>query len=84
MSNENNRGAIWGNDRKIKDTHPDFKGQATIDGKEYWVSAWKRRADAKPNAPSLSFAFDLKEQDVTPSATPQAQPAVDVDSEIPF
>jgi len=58
---DNNRGAIWGNQRKEKDTHPDFTGNAMIDGVEYWVSAWKRSPDAKPNAPSLKFSFQKKE-----------------------
>jgi hypothetical protein len=56
-----NRGAIWGNKDKTKDTHPDFKGEANIDGKDYWVAAWKRKEGANPKAPSLSFKFELKE-----------------------
>lgn len=58
----NNRGAIWGNDRKANDSQPDFKGHATIDGVEYWVSAWKRKPDANPNSPALSFSVQPKEQ----------------------
>lgn len=63
MSNydNNNRGSIWGNDRKIKDLHPDFKGQALIDGKAYWVSAWKRKEGASPKSPALSFAVQEME-----------------------
>lgn len=56
-----NRGAIWGNKDKTKDTHPDFKGEANIDGKDYWIAAWKRKEGANPKAPSLSFKFELKE-----------------------
>lgn len=62
MTEKDNRGAIWGNDRKEKDTQPDFKGQAMIDGTEYWVSAWKRKPDANPKAPSLNFAFEPKNE----------------------
>ena len=54
----NNEGAIWGNTRKQKDTHPDFTGNAMIDGVEYNVAAWKRRPNANPKAPSLSFKFE--------------------------
>ena len=37
-----NEGAIWRNDDRKTDKHPHFKGSATIGGKEFWVSAWKR------------------------------------------
>ena len=57
----NNEGAIWGNKRKEKETHADFTGNATIDGVEYWINAYKRKPDASPNAPSLKFYFVKKE-----------------------
>jgi len=31
----NNRGALWNNDRKQSDKHPDLSGSIMIDGKEY-------------------------------------------------
>lgn len=63
MSNydNTNRGSIWKNERKEKDTHPDFKGSLNVEGVEYWVSGWKRREDQKPNAPALSFSIQKKE-----------------------
>lgn len=82
MTEKDNRGAIWANKEKKKDTHPDFRGNATIDGVEYWVSAWKRKADANPKAPSLSFAFEKKEV-VASAASPTSSPVDDSD-EIPF
>ena len=56
-----NRGAIWPNDRREKETHPHFTGTLNVDGKEYWVSAWKKKPDAKPGAPSLSFSVNPKD-----------------------
>ena len=32
--------AIFKNDYKTKETHPDFKGKVEIDGKEYQYSGW--------------------------------------------
>lgn len=58
-----NRGQIWPNDRKEKDTHPDFTGSINVEGREFWLSAWKRRPDANPKAPSLSFSIKPKDQD---------------------
>tara|TARA_R100000951_G_scaffold116383_2_gene127947 strand:+ start:3921 stop:4142 length:222 start_codon:yes stop_codon:yes gene_type:complete len=73
MSNRNNEGAIWGNKRKEKETHADFTGNATIDGVEYWINAYKRKPDASPNAPSLKFYFVKKE-------VPDDEPAPEDDS----
>lgn len=61
MSDRNNEGAIWGNKKKEKETHADFTGNATIDGVEYWVNAYKRRPDEPANRPSLKFYFVRKE-----------------------
>jgi hypothetical protein len=50
-----NRGAVWRNEKKATDRHPDFTGKATIDGVDYYVSAWKRGPDDNPKAPALRF-----------------------------
>ena len=54
----NNRGAIWGNAHKKKDTHPDFTGNAMVDGVEYKIAAWKRKPQDSAKAPSLTFKFE--------------------------
>jgi len=62
MSYDNtNRGQIWGNKEKEKETQPDYKGSINIEGVEYWLSGWKRKPDAHPNAPALSLSVTLKE-----------------------
>lgn len=87
MTEQNNdmRGAIWANDNKQKETHPDFRGQATINGVDYWVSAWRRKPDANPKAPALSFAFQEKEQKPVDTASYQNVEAARKDNDdIPF
>ena len=91
MSNydNNNRGSIWKNEDRKSETHPQFKGSAEVNGVEYWVSGWLRKADANPKAPAMSFSFTAKEQQSMPrtsAPTPAQAPDNDFDSgeDIPF
>lgn len=73
--------AIWKNTRKESDRHPDFTGSATINGVEYWVSAWKRGPDANPKSPALKGQFRRKEQ--KPEQQAETKPA-GFNDDIPF
>ena len=70
-SNEN-RGSIWRNEKKERDTHPDFTGTLNVAGVEYWVSAWKRKDGASDRAPALSFS--IKPKDEQKPATKKSDP----------
>lgn len=35
-----NSGALFKNDRKNSDRHPDYTGSLTIEGREYWIPGW--------------------------------------------
>ena len=70
-----NRGQIWKNDKKETEKHPDFKGSINVEGVEYWVSGWKRKPEANPRAPALSFSIQKKE-DVHAQGHQGAQQAV--------
>lgn len=63
-----NRGSIWGNKRKTKDSHPDFTGTMNVEGREYFVDGWKRKEGANPNAPSMTFR--VKPKDAAPEGHP--------------
>lgn len=73
----NNRGIISKNDRKEKETHPDYKGDAEVNGTKFWISAWiKERKDG--SGKFLSLSFTEKEQ-------PQKQTSFSVtESDAPF
>lgn len=88
-----NRGAIWRNDKKESDKHPDFKGKLNVEGVDYWVSAWKRKPDQIETAPSLSFSItpvENKAQEIkqslghTPPSSPQPNDPDNWDDDIPF
>jgi hypothetical protein len=55
-----NSGAVFVNDRKEKDAHPDRAGSATIGGVEYWVSGWLKKT--KAGDPYLSLSFKRKQE----------------------
>ncbi len=52
---ETNRGVLFTNDRKEKDTHADLNGKINVEGKEYWLNGWtKRNEDGTFKLVSLS------------------------------
>jgi hypothetical protein len=53
-----NSGVLFKNDRKEKDNHPDYTGNAMIDGREYWISAWLKDGQ---KGKFFSFAFKPKD-----------------------
>ena len=54
-----NRGVLFKNDRKEKDSHPDYKGSINVDGQEFWVSAWIK---AGKKGKFFSMSIQPKEQ----------------------
>jgi hypothetical protein len=59
-----NRGALFENDKRQKESHPHLRGACTIktpDGElvEYWVSAWQKTT--KKGEDFFSLSFQLKE-----------------------
>lgn len=82
-----NRGSIWKNERKTKDTHPDFTGTLNVEGREYFFDAWKRKEGAPAKAPALSFKIKPKDEQPTGSPDRFAKPKgaeMDLDDSIPF
>jgi len=75
-----NTGALFKNDKKASEKHPDYKGSANVDGTEYWVSAWIKTS--KNGQTFMSFAYTAKE----PVAKPDIAPLGDFENsaDIPF
>lgn len=78
-----NSGSLFKNDRKEKETHPDYKGQAMVNGVEMWMSAWLKVSNN--GSKFMSFSFQPKDQQAAPKkvAAPAA-PADDFLDDIPF
>ena len=89
MSNEYdnvNRGAVWKNENKKSENHPDFSGSINIEGREFWLSGWRKKSDASDRAPLVSFSVRPKDdnpsQSYQQSAPQKAQD--DFEDDIPF
>ncbi len=52
-----NSGILFKNDRKASQRHPDYKGNATIGGEEFYLSAWVKQGR---NGKFLSLSFTSK------------------------
>ena len=50
-----NSGAIYVNDRKESENHPDRTGKVMVDGKMYYINGWIKKSGDKPPFMSLSF-----------------------------
>jgi len=74
MDKKDNSGVLFKNDKKETGNHPDYKGNITVNGQDYWLSAWikegksgkfmglavspKEEYKAKPSERSKATDFD--------------------------
>ena len=83
MSYDNtNSGILSRNDRKEKDSHPDFQGQINVAGIDYWLAGWvKERKDGT----GKFFSLSVKPKDAAEHEKKKPVPAFDeVSDDIPF
>jgi len=57
---KDNNGALFANDKKNSDTHPDYKGTIRVAGTDYWISGWKKVS--KDGMKYMSLAVKPKDQ----------------------
>ncbi len=81
-----NRGVLFKNNRKEKDTHPDYKGSYTDgDGAEFWLSAWLKKDKNGNTFMSLSTtAKDEAHNKGMQQARQAIQPKVEFEDDLPF
>lgn len=63
MAYDNNlTGALFKNDRKEAETHPDYKGSCEINGVQYWVNSWINESSKGVKYMSLKFSPKEEQQ----------------------
>ena len=76
MENKLNSGAIFKNDKKTKDTHPDYRGKVNVNGKEMEIALWVKQGK---NGSFMSASFS------EPYVAPAQEPISKVDNDdFPF
>ena len=72
-----NSGSLFKNDRKTMDRHPDMRGKITVEGTEYWLSAW-----TKVGQRGKFLSLSVQKVDGNQSAQPRGEGAVTLDTDI--
>jgi uncharacterized protein (DUF736 family) len=78
-----NTGILSRNDRKEKDTHPDFRGSINIEGREFWLSGWVK-AKKDGSSKFFSLSVKLKDEQAKPATAKPTGSGFDDSLDVPF
>lgn len=67
-----NRGALFKNDKKERDTQPDYTGSLNVDGVEFFLDAWLK--EAQSGRKFMSVSVKRKEKQAAPPAPSREAP----------
>jgi len=82
MEQRDNSGVLFSNDKREKESHPNYKGNIMVDGKSYWISGWIKEGK---NGKFMGLAVSPKEEQAAQPAKAKPKSGFDdMDSDIPF
>jgi hypothetical protein len=76
---DTNRGALFRNDDKTEEKHPDYRGSLNVGGRDFWLSAWLKVS--KKGTKYMSLAIKPKNAD---TAQPKKSIGKDLADAVPF
>jgi hypothetical protein len=82
MEQRDNSGVLFSNDKREKESHPNYKGNIMVDGKSYWISGWIKEGK---NGKFMGLAVSPKEEQAEQPAKAKPKSGFDdMESDIPF
>lgn len=75
-----NRGALFKNERREKETHSDYNGTIDVNGEEFWINAWVKESKSGKKF----FSLSVQPKDAKPTTAPAPSADVDFDDDLPF
>lgn len=82
----NLRGALFKNTKRMNENQPHATGSCEINGTEYWVSAWTKTDKNGNKYQSLSFTEkqSMESNSNGSSTSAPAKPDMEFDDDVPF
>jgi len=74
---DTNRGALFKNERKEKETHSDYNGTLNVNGEDFYLNAWLKESKAGKKF----FSLSVKPKGETRPASPVTEISME---DVPF
>jgi len=85
METRNNSGAIFKNDNKKTDNHPDYKGKVNVNGKDMEIALWLKTSGSGVKFMSAQFSEPfVKTEPQIQRNEPQIKEYGDANDDLPF
>jgi hypothetical protein len=81
MEKRDNSGVLFKSDKVDNDRAPQYKGNITVEGKDYWISAWVKEGKS---GKFMGLAVSPKEPMAKPSERSKATGFDSDDDALPF
>ena len=82
---KDNSGALFKEEDKKSEKHPDYKGNCLINGQKMYIAAWVNTAESGKKYMSLSFTAPIADANYSKDATSTPKPEFSApENDLPF